>query len=124
LFAGFKPERTLIFGFGHDEEVGGSKGAAHLAQLLTSRFPALDFIWDEGSGIAVGGVNPFITEPGELCGRYTYMTGHVPDHFNWDEGSGVAVGGVNPFITDPGGLSAALHLILAVTVPVVALAGN
>jgi hypothetical protein len=38
-FAGFKPERTLIFGFGHDEEVGGSKGAAHLAQLLTSRFP-------------------------------------------------------------------------------------
>jgi acetylornithine deacetylase/succinyl-diaminopimelate desuccinylase-like protein len=39
LFAGFKPERTLIFGFGYDEKVGSSKGAAHLAQLLTSRFP-------------------------------------------------------------------------------------
>jgi hypothetical protein len=38
LFAGFKPERTLIFGFGHDKEVSGSKGAAHLAQLLTSLF--------------------------------------------------------------------------------------
>lgn len=64
MFAGFKPQRTLIFGFGHDEEVGGSKGAAHLAELLSSRYSSLEFIWDEGSGIAVGGVNPFITEPG------------------------------------------------------------
>uniref|UniRef100_A0A383W7F7 Peptidase M20 dimerisation domain-containing protein n=1 Tax=Tetradesmus obliquus TaxID=3088 RepID=A0A383W7F7_TETOB len=63
LHEGFVPQRTLIFGFGHDEEVGGSKGAAHLAQLLSSRYPALDFIWDEGSGVAVGGVNPFITAP-------------------------------------------------------------
>jgi acetylornithine deacetylase/succinyl-diaminopimelate desuccinylase-like protein len=29
LLAGFVPQRTLLFGFGHDEEVGGSKHAAH-----------------------------------------------------------------------------------------------
>jgi carboxypeptidase PM20D1 len=67
LLAGFVPQRTLIFGFGHDEEVGGSKGAAHLAQMLSARFPALEFIWDEGSGVAVGGVNPFVKEPGMFC---------------------------------------------------------
>lgn len=27
LAEGFKPQRTLMFSFGHDEELGGTKGA-------------------------------------------------------------------------------------------------
>ncbi|KAF6264265.1 hypothetical protein COO60DRAFT_171986 [Scenedesmus sp. NREL 46B-D3] len=74
LHEGFQPQRTLVFGFGHDEEVGGGKGAAHLAQLLSSRVPLLDFVWDEGAGVAVGGVNPFITEPVALVATSERVT--------------------------------------------------
>jgi carboxypeptidase PM20D1 len=46
--AGFVPARTVMFAFGQDEEVGGSTGAAHMANALAAR--GLHFAWvlDEG----------------------------------------------------------------------------
>ncbi len=37
LERGFRPKRTVLLVFGHDEEVGGTKGAAAVAELLKSR---------------------------------------------------------------------------------------
>lgn len=51
---GFKPKRTIYFGFGHDEEVSGKRGATAMAQLLQSRGVKLDFIVDEGLLITDG----------------------------------------------------------------------
>lgn len=31
LKASYQPQRTLLLAFGHDEEVGGAAGAAHIA---------------------------------------------------------------------------------------------
>lgn len=44
---GFKPKRTVIFVFGHDEEAGG-RGAAAAAALLASRGVKPMFVLDEG----------------------------------------------------------------------------
>jgi carboxypeptidase PM20D1 len=47
----FQPERTIMFAFGQDEEVGGAKGNAAIAKALAAR--GLHFAWvlDEGSSI-------------------------------------------------------------------------
>jgi carboxypeptidase PM20D1 len=45
--SGFQPQRTVIFAFGHDEEVQGS-GAAAMAALLKSRGRKAQFVLDEG----------------------------------------------------------------------------
>ena len=45
---GFRPKRTLYLGLGHDEEIGGKEGAAHIAQHLADNNVRLDFLWDEG----------------------------------------------------------------------------
>jgi len=44
---GFKPRRTVIFVYGHDEEAGG-KGAAAAAELLARRGVKPEFVLDEG----------------------------------------------------------------------------
>ena len=44
---GFRPKRTVIFVYGHDEETGG-KGAAAAAALLASRGVKPYFVLDEG----------------------------------------------------------------------------
>ena len=60
--AGFRPKRTIYFAFGHDEEVGGHRGAKAIAALLASRGVKLDFLLDEGllitEGIVKGLDNP------------------------------------------------------------------
>ncbi len=62
LARGFQPQRTVYFAFGHDEEVGGVKGAAALAALLERRGVRPDLILDEGGAIAEGMV-PGVTQP-------------------------------------------------------------
>jgi len=52
LGEGFQPERTVNFAFGHDEEVGGRRGAAAIAKLLEGRGVRPEFILDEGGVIA------------------------------------------------------------------------
>ncbi len=49
LRAGFKPDRTIYFSFGHDEEVGGTRGAASVVELLKGQGVQLAWSLDEGS---------------------------------------------------------------------------
>ncbi len=51
LEEGFQPERTVVFAFGHDEEIGGREGAAAIARRM--RELGLHFEWmvDEGGVI-------------------------------------------------------------------------
>ncbi|KAI5949848.1 hypothetical protein CANMA_005428 [Candida margitis] len=48
--SGFKPKRTIILGFGFDEEVGGERGAQRIGQFLTQRYGNDSFyaVIDEG----------------------------------------------------------------------------
>jgi len=68
LAEGFAPERTLYLAFGHDEEVGGERGAAEIARLLGERGVRLAFVLDEGG---------MVVEPGYLpgFGRRTAVIG-------------------------------------------------
>ncbi|USG61814.1 M20 family peptidase [Sneathiella marina] len=62
LAAGFSPKRTLYFAFGHDEELGGGRGAAKISALLESRGIQLAFTLDEGM-VIVDGIMPGVEEP-------------------------------------------------------------
>lgn len=48
---GFVPERTIMFAFGQDEEVGGSEGNAIIAKTLAARGVHFFFVLDEGGAI-------------------------------------------------------------------------
>ncbi len=54
LQQGFRPERTILFGLGHDEETGGVNGCKVMGQLLKERGVYLAGIVDEGGGISAG----------------------------------------------------------------------
>ena len=54
LALGLPIKRTLIFGFGHDEETGGKNGAASIAKHLLKQKIAIAFIADEGFGVMKG----------------------------------------------------------------------
>lgn len=64
---GFQPQRTVYLAFGDDEEVGGSAGAAQIADLLRERHVALEYVLDEGLAIA-DGIVPEIRTPVALIG--------------------------------------------------------
>jgi len=63
LAAGFAPERTVLLAFGHDEEVGGERGAARIAALLAERGVRLAFVLDEGGAVIAPGYLPGIDRP-------------------------------------------------------------
>ena len=46
-----QPQRTIMFAFGQDEEVGGSKGNGQIAQALASRRIHFAWVLDEGPSI-------------------------------------------------------------------------
>ena len=52
LKEGFRPSRTVYLAFGHDEEVGGAKGAARLASFLKEKGVRAAMTLDEGGFIA------------------------------------------------------------------------
>jgi carboxypeptidase PM20D1 len=54
LKQGYRPERTILFGLGHDEETGGTNGCKLMGQLLQERGIRLAGIVDEGGGIIEG----------------------------------------------------------------------
>lgn len=54
LHEGFVPPRTVYLAFGHDEEVGGKRGAVAIARLLKEQGVELAFLLDEGGVIAKG----------------------------------------------------------------------
>ncbi len=54
LQGGYRPERTILFGLGHDEETGGVNGCKIMGQLFKERGIHLAGIVDEGGGIMAG----------------------------------------------------------------------
>lgn len=64
---GFRPKRTVYLAFGHDEELGGLRGAAKIVELLQSRNIQPEFVLDEGGEI-VQDIIPGVTVPVALVG--------------------------------------------------------
>lgn len=64
--SGFKPKRTLIFAFGHDEEVSGRDGAQAMAKILADRGVKAWFVLDEGQ--ATIATHPLTGGPVSLIG--------------------------------------------------------
>jgi carboxypeptidase PM20D1 len=67
LGEGFQPRTTIYLAFGHDEEVGGQRGAAQIADLLQSRGAEVEYVLDEGLVITDGIVSG-ISKPVALVG--------------------------------------------------------
>lgn len=65
--AGFKPKRTIILAFGHDEEVSGHHGAKNIVAHLKQKNVTPEFVLDEGHAI-VKGILPGVQEPVALIG--------------------------------------------------------
>src|SRR4051812_24368444 len=65
--AGFRPKRTIYFAFGHDEEVGGTRGAKAIAAMLASRGVRLDYVLDEGL-LITDGIVKGLDRPAALIG--------------------------------------------------------
>jgi carboxypeptidase PM20D1 len=63
----FRPERTIYFGFGQDEEIGGEKGAKQIAAHLAERGDPLEAVLDEG-GVITQGIIPGIETPVAMIG--------------------------------------------------------
>ena len=64
---GFQPRQTIYLVFGHDEEVGGTRGALEVAKALQQRGVKLDFVIDEGL-LITDGVVPGVSKPVALIG--------------------------------------------------------
>ena len=60
--SGYRPRRTVLLAFGHDEEVGGSAGARVIADTLRQRNVRLAFGLDEGGAVSQG-IVPDIARP-------------------------------------------------------------
>jgi len=67
LNEGYKPRHTIIFAFGHDEEVTGKNGAGNIAKILHSRGVKAEFILDEGM-IITREIVPFLSKDVALVG--------------------------------------------------------
>jgi carboxypeptidase PM20D1 len=67
LLEGFRPARTIYLAYGHDEEVGGTRGANEIAALLRRRGVQLEMVLDEG-GVIADGVLSGISSPIALVG--------------------------------------------------------
>ncbi|WP_374680403.1 M20 family peptidase [Hydrocarboniphaga effusa] len=51
---GYQPKRTLLLAFGHDEEVGGERGAKAIAAKLAERGIKASYTLDEGGAVTRG----------------------------------------------------------------------
>ena len=63
----WRPARTVLLAYGHDEEVGGLAGARQIAALLERRGVALEMVLDEG-GVIGDGILPGVATPVALVG--------------------------------------------------------
>jgi carboxypeptidase PM20D1 len=67
LKRGFQPAHTVLLAFGHDEETGGSRGAAKMAGVLQSRGTRVRYVLDEGL-VVTEGIVPGLDAPAALVG--------------------------------------------------------
>lgn len=63
---GKRPTRTIMFAFGHDEEIGGEGGAVQIAALLARRGVRAWFVLDEG--LAALDRHPLTGAPASMIG--------------------------------------------------------
>lgn len=74
---GFQPKRTLLFAFGHDEEVGGYQGAVKIAAQLEKQGIHAEFMLDEGGVIThnvVAGIKPPVANINPIEKGYATFT--------------------------------------------------
>ena len=64
---GFTPQRTIYLSFGHDEEIGGERGAKTIAGIMRDRGIRPEFILDEGMAVTKGLI-PMMDKPVALVG--------------------------------------------------------
>ena len=62
LKTGYRPKRTILIAFGHDEEVGGYAGASNIVALLKERHVHALYSIDEGSAV-LNGFFPGVQRP-------------------------------------------------------------
>ena len=67
LAVDYAPQRTVYLAFGHDEEVGGEKGAMAMAAIFKRRNIEFEFVLDEG-GLVVENALPGCEPPVALIG--------------------------------------------------------
>jgi len=67
LSEGFAPTRTIYFGFGDDEEVGGKRGAGQIALALKAKNVEFESVLDEG-GVLGEGLLPEVAAPVAFIG--------------------------------------------------------
>ena len=67
LRKGFQPKRTLYLSFGHDEEIGGLKGAKAIVNHLKAQGVEAEYVLDEGGTISQN-IIPGITKDVALIG--------------------------------------------------------
>lgn len=63
---GRRPARTIMLAFGHDEEIGGPRGAKRIAEILSERGVSAWFVLDEG--MAAIDPHPITGGPAALIG--------------------------------------------------------
>ncbi len=130
LKAGVQPKRTVYFAFGHDEEVGGARGAVPIVALLKERGVKLAWVLDEGMAVTEG-VMPGVTQPVALIGlaekgsvslKLTATT--APGHSSMPPGPGVgAIAMLSQALTRldqspmPGGVQGAAADMFAAVAP-------
>ncbi|MBW2242407.1 MAG: M20/M25/M40 family metallo-hydrolase [Deltaproteobacteria bacterium] len=108
LAQGFEPARSLIFAFGHDEEIGGEQGAAALAATLRERGVKLSFLVDEGGFLSTD----LGLVPGKIVAQIntaekTYFTIHLTARSDGGHSS------TPPAHTAVGKLATAIHRLEA-----------
>ena len=65
--SGFQPRQTIYLIFGHDEEIGGARGALQVAKLFKERGIHLQFVLDEGL-LITDGLLAGLNKPAALVG--------------------------------------------------------
>jgi Gly-Xaa carboxypeptidase len=81
LEEGYSTKRTVVVAFGHDEEIGGARGAAFIAKFLEERYGKDSFyaLIDEGTGLSMIGGRIFaIPSVGEKGATTLYISLTTP----------------------------------------------
>lgn len=78
---GLQPKRSIMFAFGHDEEISGLNGNRKIAEMLQARGQKLAFVSDEG-GMVTEGVVGGVGAPVALVGiaEKGYLTLRLTAH--------------------------------------------
>ena len=102
LEEGYTTKRTVLLAFGHDEEAGGARGAAHIAKFLEERYgqDSVYALLDEGTGLSyIGGKMFAIPSVGEKGATTLYITLTAPGGHSSVPPKHTAIGIVSQAIT-------------------------